>query len=172
MSGLGLGTGTGAGTGAARENHDELLELMRKILRDNPKIRQPGAVRLWLEALHNHEDYDLDLRETAERYAGNNIFRRLAKPAPEDAKPSRDTSLDREKIKEAIAASIVLWRWKMPTTGKFLADSTFAEVAEAAPLSGKFLAKLSTLGAPGTMVREVFKNEKALQEFWKSAQGG
>jgi hypothetical protein len=157
--------------GSKRENRDELLEIMRKIIKSNPDIRQSGAIRLWLEELHAHENYDIELREQAERYAGNNIYRRLANiPIDINAKPPKTDQEKEKTIRELITANIVLWRWKLPTTGKCLADSTFAEVAEAAPLTGKFLAKLSSIGAPGTLVREVFKNEKALQEFWKSAQ--
>lgn len=153
--------------GASKENRDELLEIMRKILSENPNIRQSGAIRLWIEALHDHEDYELDLKEQAERYAGNNIFKRLAKPI--DISPR--VKEEKEKaIREIIASNIVLWRWKLPTTGKTIADSTFGEILNAAPLTGKFLAKLGVVGAPGTLVREVFKNEKALQEFWNSAQ--
>lgn len=156
-------------TSAKHESRDELLVIMRKVLKDNPGIRQSGAVRLAIEALHEHEDYEPDLRDAAERYAMNNIWRRLGRPNDSDgSKPPREP---REPIiRELILANIVLWRWKLPTTGKTISESTFGELAEAAPIVGRFFAKLATVGAPGTLVREVFKNEKALQEFWRSAQ--
>jgi hypothetical protein len=162
--------GKPAGTGAKRENHDELLEIMRRVLKENPGIRQSGAVRIWLENLHNHDDYNANLGEAAESYAGSNIYRRLIQPAA----PSIDEKSEREdrlkKAKEILASNIILWRWKLPTVGKLLPDCSFGELNDAAPVVGKFIAKLSACGAPGTLVRDVFRNEKSLQEFWTASQ--
>jgi hypothetical protein len=76
----------------------------------------------------------------------------------------------KDKAKSIIAAEIELWTWKLPTTGKALSECTFQEIAEAAPLSGRFLSKLATQGAPGSLVREVFTKAE-LQGFWSGAQG-
>lgn len=148
---------------------DELLTIMRDVVAANPDSSHTEAVKLWLDRVQDHEDYDTLLLPAIERYAGNALWRRcvVRKDHPEGEPDRRET---KAKAKEIIASEIVLWTWKLPTTGKALCEATFQEVAEAAPLAGRFLSKLSTMGAPGSLVREVF-NKQELQEFWAKAQG-
>lgn len=149
--------------GATKENHDRLRELMREAT----MLPQAEAVRqVFLQIVD-----DPDLLEQAACYALSNIYvncvreltRRRATPGP-------DMRVEEVKIREIVAASIRLWNWKIPSIGKRLPDCTFSEIADAAPLAGRFLARLSTQGAPGTLVREVFKTERDLQDFWRIAQ--
>lgn len=150
-------------TGAKRENHDELLDLMRTVISKHPGISQSEAVNLWLTEIRKEKT----LREAAERYAGYNIFRRLVARTINTA----EISAARDQVKSIIVSNIMLWNWKVPgTNGKKLADCTFGEIRDAAPLAGKFLAKLSSCGSPETLVRDVFKNDKALQDFWLKSQ--
>jgi hypothetical protein len=151
-------------TSAKYANRDELLVMLRRVIAENPGVSQADAVRLWGEALRDHEDYDAKLREEIETYVANAMWRRCTTPAGDE---DRSTEA---KAKEIIASEILLWTWKLPTTGKPLCECTFEEIAAAAPVTGRFLARLSTQGAPGTKVKEVFRDKDALQAFWRSAQ--
>ena len=108
------------------------------------------------------------LLEQMEEHYGLLLFQRCTVPAE---KPDTDKSQElRRSVRETIASKIVLSTWVVPVVDKPLADCSFAEVAEVAPVAGRFLAKLAKEGAPGTLVKEVFPNEDALQEFWRQAQ--
>lgn len=151
-------------------SRDTLLWLMRGIVADsvgNGQITRQDAVTRWKERVAEHPDHDLLIEQMEEHY-GLLLFQRCTVPAE-----TRDTDKPQEtrkRIRETIVAQITLSTWVLPVVGKPLADCTFAEVADAAPVAGKFLAKLASEGAPGTLIREVFPNEEALQQFWVNVQ--
>lgn len=97
------------------------------------------------------------------------MFQRCAVPIDETGVRERSQEM-RRKVREVITSQIVLSTWVLPVVGKPLHECTFAEVADAAPVAGKFLGKLAGEGAPVTLVKEVFPTEQALQEYWKTAQ--
>jgi hypothetical protein len=143
---------------------------MRGIVADsvgNGQITRQDAVAQWKSRVEAHPDHEL-LMEQIEEHYGLLLFQRCTVPVENaDAEKSQAT---RRRIRETITSQIVLSTWVLPVVGKPLGDCTFAEVAEAAPIAGKFLAKLAEEGAPGTPVKEVFPNEEALQAFWRHAQ--
>lgn len=150
-------------------SRDTLLWLMRGIVADsvgNGQITRQDAVARWRERVSEHPDHELLIEQMEEHY-GLLLFQRCTVPVERDPERSQEV---RKRVRETIASQIALSTWVLPGIGKPLADCTFAEVAEAAPVAGRFLAKLATEGAPGTLVKEVFPNEEALQEFWAQAQ--
>jgi hypothetical protein len=149
-------------------SRDTLLWLMRGIVADSVgdgQLTRQDAVSRWRERVAEHPDHELLLEQMEEHY-GLLLFQRCTVPAE---KTDKSTEF-RKRIRETIASQIALATWILPVVGKPLAECTFAEVAEAAPIAGHFLAKLATEGAPGALVKEVFPNEEALQEFWRQAQ--
>jgi len=165
MTHLNLGT-----LGAKRKGDTELLAIMRQVVANNPNETDPAKiVYLFIDELDDIQTLD------ALEYAGYNIFRRVwrdkpaAAPQPDEQK--RPTSVEIQKrAKEIIESGIILWHMQVPSAGKPLNECTFGELADAAPLTGRFLARLSRVGAPGTLVREVFKDEEHLQDFWTTCQ--
>ncbi len=159
--------------GAKRKGDTELLKIMRQVVADNHDETDPAKlVYLFINALD-----DIQTRDALE-YAGYNIFRRVWRDKPAapistlkiDA-PKAPTSVEiKKRAKEIIEAGIVLWTMQVPGIGKPLSECTFGELETAAPLTGKFLARLAREGAPGTLVREVFKDEEHLQDFWITCQ--
>lgn len=150
-------------------SRDTLLWLMRGIVADsvgNGQITRQDAVARWRERVAEHPDHELLLEQMEEHY-GLLLFQRCTVPA-EKVDPDKSQEV-RKRVRETIASQIVLSTWVVPIIGKPLADCTFAEVADAAPVAGRFLAKLAAEGAPGTLIKEVF-NEDALQAFWMLAQ--
>jgi hypothetical protein len=151
-------------------SRDTLLWLMRGIVADsvgNGTVTRQDAVARWRERVAEHPDHDLLLEQMEEHY-GLLLFQRCTVPA-ENRDPDKSQEM-RRRVRETIASQIMLSTWVVPGIGKSLPDCTFAEIAEAAPVAGRFLAKLSAEGAPGTLVREVFPDEDALQAFWAQAQ--
>lgn len=151
-------------------SRDTLLWLMRGIVADsvgNGQITRQDAVARWRERVADHPDRDMLLEQMEEHY-GLLLFQRCTVPA-EKHDPDKSQEV-RRSVRETIASQIVLSTWVVPIVGKPLADCTFSEVAEIAPVAGRFLTKLAQEGAPGTLVKEVFPNEDALQEFWRQAQ--
>ena len=168
MTHLDLGT-----LGAKRKGDTELLAIMRQVVANNPNETDPAKiVYLFVSELD-----DIQTRDALE-YAGYNIFRRVWRDKPVAAavtvkpdEPKRPTSVEIQKrAKEIIESGIVLWHMQVPGVGKPLNECTFGELADAAPLTGRFLARLARQGAPGTLVREVFKDEEHLQDFWTTCQ--
>lgn len=151
-------------------SRDSLLWLMRGIVADsvgNGQITPRDAVMRWRERIAEHPDREMLIEQMEEHY-GLLLFQRCTVPAENrDPDKSKET---RKRVREIIASQIVLSTWVLPVVGKPLPDCTFAEVADAAPAAGRFLSKLAELGAPGTLVKEVFPTEDALQEAWAEAQ--
>lgn len=145
---------------------DVLVLLMREIVgASGPNPDRRECVQRWREALADRDDYT-GLLDHLEEHEGTLIFNRCV--APNDDKPARERI--RARLREVIAADIILSAWIIPVAGKPLSDCTFGELAEAAPIAGRFLAKLAAQGAPGTPVKEVFPTEQALQDFWDQQQ--
>lgn len=151
-------------------SRDTLLWLMRGIVADsvgNGQITRQDAVARWRERVAEHPDHELLIEQMEEHY-GLLLFQRCTVPAERsDADKAHDV---RKRVRETVASQIMLSTWVVPVIGKPLADCTFSEIAEAAPIAGKFLGKLAAEGAPGTLVKEVFPTEEALQGFWAQAQ--
>lgn len=148
-------------------SRDTLLWLMRSIVADSAgEITRQEAVERWRERLADHPDYELLIDQIEEHY-GLLLFQRCA--VPTDATVAKSQEI-RKRVRETIASQIALSTWVLPVVGKPLIECTFSEVAEAAPIAGRFLAKLAAEGAPGTLVKEVFPSEEALQEYWEKAQ--
>lgn len=148
-------------------NTDELLALMRRVVRDLEGQPRSAQIKAWLDLIHESDDYESEHLPTIERYVANAYWRRCVALDDESTRPAAET---KAKAKEIIEAGIVLWTWRVPTINKPLSDCTFQEVGEAAPLAGRFLRKLAEQGAPGTLVKEVFRTKRELQDFWKRAQ--
>lgn len=160
---LDLGT-----TAAKRASTDDLLSLSRQLIKENPAATDDEIDQLYIAAL---EDDD-GLARQSHYYTAVNHRRRC-----QERGPKRDRVADEEEhqrlkaaAREIITAKFILWTWKLPTNGKPVCDCTFGEIGEAAPLIGRFLAKLAAQGAPGALVREVFTDKAALQKFWEQAQ--
>lgn len=149
------------------ESTDRLVRVMRRIVADNEGIDRADAIKEFLAEVRA----DDDLHDESDRYTAVALWNRC-RPRDETAKDEREQALEENvrRVKETIAAEIILWTWRLPTNNKPLRDCTFAEVGEAAPLAGQFLAKLATQGAPGSLVREVFRTKEELQGFWAEAQ--
>lgn len=153
---------------AKREDCPYLLSIVRQVIADDPDIGPTEALKAALDIVNRSEDKELLMLEGL-RYTLNNLYRRCQ--PKEDAQGRRNRTARGEKAaREIIESSIKLWTWRIPVIGKALPDCTFGELAEAAPVTNKFLAKLATQGAPGTLVREIFKSEKQLQIVWTSFQ--
>lgn len=151
-------------------SRDTLLWLMRGIVADavgNGRITRQDAVERWRERVAEHPDRELLLEQMEEHY-GLLLFQRCTVPADNTAAEKSEET--RRRVRETIASQIVLSTWIVPVVGKALSDCTFAEVADVAPIAGRFLAKLAQEGAPGTLVKEVFQDEQALQDFWARVQ--
>lgn len=161
-SGLDLGV-----TSAKRQNQDVLMNMMRKIIASNPGISRERANRLCYQEMLDHEDHD-DLIKHAVFYCLDNMYQRCTvQTSRKKAADEYDTDTkDRIFTSLVIASMEMWWNFKMPTTGKLLCDSTFLEVKEAAVICGKLMSRLAQHGAPGTLVREVFKTQEELQEFF------
>jgi hypothetical protein len=153
---------------AKYSNYDPALVLMRQIRSRGKNITRGEAIRKFCAAALEAEDLT---RECVEYTAAAAWNRTSPRTHEVDDDRREKTTEARKAIREVIQAKIALWKMVLPTNAKRLWDSTFEEVAEAAPLLGKFHAQLATLGAPGTLVREVFhKRKAALQELWNKCQ--
>lgn len=150
-------------------SRDTLLWLMRGIVADavgNGDISRQDVVSQWRARIEEHPDREILIEQIEEHY-GLLLFQRCTVPAEKGRDKPEEL---RKRVRETIASQIVLSTWVLPIVGKPLAECTFAEVAEAAPVAGRFLVKLAAEGAPGTLVKDVFPDEAALQEFWSLAQ--
>lgn len=151
-------------------SRDTLLWLMRGIVADavgNGQITRQDAVTAWRERVAEHPDHALLLEQMEEHY-GLLLFQRCTVPA-EKTDPEKSQDI-RKRVRATIAAQIALSTWVVPVIGKPLAECSFAEIADAAPTTSRFLGKLALEGAPGTLVKEVFPDEEALQQFWIQTQ--
>jgi hypothetical protein len=160
-------------TPAKISSKDPLLVLMRAVFkRLGPDVTREQAVDAWRADLADHPDYE-QLIDEIETYAANLLFNRCVSTSDAIQKRQALRAIDRtKKMREAIVSEVALATWVVPTVGKPLLDCTFAELAEAAPSVGRFLLRLSTQGAPGACVRDVFPDEDALQAFWQQALSG
>jgi hypothetical protein len=156
-------------TPSKRSNKDPLITIMRDLLDEHAGASQETLVRLWIEAVHDHADYESELAREIDLYVANLVFLRCTAPAG----PGRGNSTGsfERRVRDIVASQIMLATWVIPMVGKKLIDCTFAEVAEAAPTTGRFLIALAKQGAPGQKVKEVFPTEDALQSFWRKMQG-
>jgi len=151
-------------TSAKYASTDLLIQKMRQILREHDLTRSE-AISAFIEAVRAEDD----LLQDALIYVGNLMWSRCAE---RDRNKNEEKNSRAEKAAENIIRSkIVLWTTRLPQTGKRLPESTFAEVEEAAPLLGRFYARLALRGKPGQLVSEIF-DRKSLQEFWNEAQRG
>jgi len=162
--------------GAKRKNDTDLLRIMRKVVMANLSVTSPARlVHLWIAEL------DDTLRDDAVEYAGFNIIRRVQIERTQSVQQKENKKEEKvlkqqaalvlqQKAKEIIKADIILWTMQIPGIGKPLNECTFGELETAAPLTGKFLARLAREGAPGTFIRDVFKDEEHLQDFWATCQ--
>lgn len=152
-----------------RASTDQLLAIMRQIKAEHPDISRSEAMKLYRQRVRD----DADLVDANIDYTGEALWDRCT-PHSRYEPPSDDDRQAAERIKEAakeiIMVKVVLWTWKLPTNGKPLCDCTFGEIAEAAPFLGRFLSRLAMQGAPGSLVREVFADKQALQDFWAQHQ--
>lgn len=151
---------------AKRSNRDPLLSLMRAIVAER-RITREKAVDRWREALADHPDYETFLDQIEEHYALLLFDRCVSRGEGTEGTISREF---KRSVRDAVSSGIVLSTWIVPVIGKALAECTFGEVAEVAPIVGGFMVRLAAEGAPGTIVKEVFKTEDELQEFWVSQQ--
>lgn len=150
-----------------RASTDQLLTIMRQIKAEHPDISRGEALKLYRQAVRDDDDLvDANIDYTGEALWVRCTLRREPPAEAEQQEAERVKGI----AKEIITAKVVLWTWKLPTNGKPLCDCTFAEIAEAAPLVGRFLSRLAMQGAPGSLVREFFADKRALQEFWAQVQ--
>lgn len=155
-------------TGAKAEaDGGQLLNIMRRVMAAHPDAGPSEWVRLWVLELDNHDDSE-DLNRSARRYCGFNLVSRCMPRTRQTRTRASRPEVEAKKV--IIQAQVRLWVWKLPTNGLPLNDCTFAEVAEAAPMAGRFLRELAKQGAPGQKVRDVFKNGTDLKEFWNKNQ--
>lgn len=159
--------------GAKRKGDTDLLKIMRQVVLDNSPDTEPAKlVYLFIGELD-----DVNTRDALE-YAAYNILRRVLvretldrkQDRPSAPPPSTPIDLIRERARKIMEANIALWTMRIPSAGKPLNECTFGELATVAPLTGQFLARLARKGEPNQLVREVFKDENQLQDFWRSCQ--
>jgi|KBSMisStandDraft_5_1062788.scaffolds.fasta_scaffold00074_57 hypothetical protein len=154
-----------------RASTDPLLEIMRRIIAEHAGVSRSDAVQLFRERVSGDGDFN-ELVDACIGYAAEALWDRCT-PRPR-YQPSEDERREVERVrglaKDIIEAKIVLWTMKLPTNGKPLCDCSFGEIDAAAPLNNRFLSRLAVQGASGSLVREVFKDKQALQEFWAACQ--
>lgn len=155
-------------TAAKRQNQDVLMKIMRTTIKENSELNNKAElITIACETVLDHRESE-QLLHDALRYCMTNMYQRCAMQSEKKKAQKENEEHTQEHIYNTIAndSMIMWWNFTVPTTGKKLPDSTFQEVKEAAHFTGKSLSRLCQMGAPGTMVREVFKNQKMLQEFF------
>jgi hypothetical protein len=150
-------------TAAKRGNHDRLLSIMRNIIRKNPDLDYEDWADLYWNALNNHEDADLLIKQAVFNCAYNIITRCIPKK-PKQSKAERDKT--DKVVGDTIDNDIrIKWADYLLPHGKIIWESTFAEVAKYGKAVGQVSSRLAQFGESGdALVMHSFKDKDEFQE--------
>jgi hypothetical protein len=151
-------------TAAKRGNHDRLLSIMRNIIRKNPELNYEEWANLYWNALCNHEDSDLLIKQAVYNCAVSMINRCL----PKTPKQTEEERVKNTKVvlNSLLSAVIIKWADYLLPHGKTIWESTFSEVAKYGKAVGQVSSRLAQFGDSGNaLVMHSFKDKDELQEY-------
>jgi hypothetical protein len=138
-------TNTKAKKSKASNQHSDIYDLMRDLVKDNPGLNPPKLIRKWLDIVRDDPNMCESAIELAGRFVYNSV---LAK------KPARDREKETERTRKRIASS--MFSMVMPN-GKTLGKCTFGELAK----HNKGFGRLAKLGKPHQIIEDTITEAQA-----------